>query len=57
MSPTKSSQLKIVTERNEPNENLMKVQQELEHFLMDNLNESQRIVILSNLHQKLTKAP
>lgn len=57
MSPTKSSQLKIVAERTEPNENLMKVQQELEHFLMDNLNESQRIAILSNLQQKLTKAP
>jgi hypothetical protein len=57
MSPTKSSKLKIVAEREEPNENLMKVQQELEHFLLDNLNESQRIVILSNLQQKLTKAP
>jgi hypothetical protein len=57
MSPTKSSQLKIVAERGEPNESLMKVQQELEHFLMDNLNESQRMLILSNLQHKLAKAP
>lgn len=57
MSPTKSSQLKIVAERGEANESLMKVQQELEHFLMDNLNESQRMLILSNLQQKLAKAP
>ena len=54
MSPTRSSQLKVVKEKPQAvNQSMQKVQNKLDQFLRETLTASERLVVLENLKKQL----